>query len=558
MRLTLYCTFSRVASTSPHAKLCRNHALLTRRCYSDATNRTYDDAINLLNTLQTPYAELKRQWDSGIKRGAEDLQHTKTCLSRLGYTGKDLNKLNVIHVAGTKGKGTVCAYVESILAQYQSWALSVPSNDPTRTRTLPPARPRSIGLYTSPHLISVRERIRLNSAPISEELFTKYFFQVWDKLCVPSELENDSVFPKPVYFRFLTLMSFHVFLSESVDVAIYETGMGGEYDATNVVERPLVTGISALGIDHTFHLGNSVEEIAWHKAGIFKKFVQAYTVQQPPAAMAVLSKRAHSIKVGGFRIVEENPLLQGVKIRPNEPFQRQNASLAIALSKYALIKLNPKRRVFPRPEDGLSKEIVPLPEKIVRGLEQVVSRGRCETKIDGNVTWYLDGAHTADSIVIASKWFCDKVADKPEPRVLIFNQQGHRESMELMEDLFASTKGRSKFDHVIFCPSVPPASSTRKDHVNFQTDLEAVASLTVQQKFADRWRELDSSQETTITVLHSLEEAFEYVKRIETHDNSEAGQEIAGERQKARVFITGSIHLVGRALGMLEGGIDAL
>lgn len=375
------------------------------------------DAINLLNTLQTPYAELKRQWDNGIKRGATDLQHTKICLWRLGYTvpltlafhflkfnaksvqEKDLNKLNIIHVAGTKGKGTVCAYIESILAQYQKWALATRANDPIRI-----PKPRSIGLYTSPHLISVRERIRLNSAPISEELFTKYFFQVWDKLCVPDHLGNEPVVPKPVYFRFLTLMSFHVFLSESVDVAIYETGMGGEYDATNVVERPLVTGISALGIDHTFHLGNTIEEIAWHKAGIFKKFVPAYTVQQPAGAMTVLSQRAHERKVGGFRIVNEDLLLQGVQIRPNEPFQRQNASLAIELSKYALKKLNPKT-VFPKPKDG-------LPEEVVRGLEQVVSRGRCETKVDGNITWYLDGAHTADSIVIASKWFCDEVADR--------------------------------------------------------------------------------------------------------------------------------------------------
>ncbi|KAF8852836.1 FolC bifunctional protein [Acephala macrosclerotiorum] len=545
MRLRLHCTFSRVASPSPHAKLCRNHVLVIRRCYSDATNRTYDDAINLLNTLQTPYAELKRQWDNGIRRGAVDLQHTKICLWRLGYTEKDLNKLRVIHVAGTKGKGTVCAYVDSILAQYQKWALATRAIDPTRI-----SKPRSIGLYTSPHLISVRERIRLNSAPISEELFTKYFFQVWDKLCVPDELGNEPVVPKPVYFRFLTLMSFHVFLSESVDLAIYETGMGGEYDATNVVERPLVTGISALGIDHTFHLGNTVEEIAWHKAGIFKKFVPAYTVQQPAGAMAVLSQRAHEIKAGGFRIVQEEPLLQGVKIQPNEPFQRQNASLAIELSKYALKKLNPKT-VFPKQKDG-------LPEEVVHGLEQVVSRGRCEIKADGNITWYLDGAHTADSIVIASKWFYDEVVDKPEPRVLIFNQQGHRESMELMEDLFNSTQGRLKFDHVIFCPSVPPASSTRKDHVNFQTDLEAVASLTVQQKFADRWRELDSSQDTKVSVLHSLEEAFEYVRQIEAQSQSKDRTEVDGEQQKARVFITGSIHLVGRALSMLEGGVDAL
>ncbi|KAE8449476.1 hypothetical protein EG329_008084 [Mollisiaceae sp. DMI_Dod_QoI] len=536
MQLITRRTLSRVARDTPYASYNQRYAPSIWRCYSETTHRTYDDAISLLNTLQTPYAELKRQWDAGIKRGESDLVHTRDCFSRMGYEGKDLNKLNIVHVAGTKGKGTVCGYVDSILNQVRT----------SHTRDLSPPskpgfKPRKVGLYTSPHLISVRERIRINSAPISETLFTKYFFQVWDRLCQPGVWDQ----PKPVYFRFLTLMSFHAFLSEDVDCAIYEVGMGGEYDATNIVERPAVTGISALGIDHTFHLGNTIDQIAWHKAGIFKKNVPAYTVEQPREAMAVVSERALKAQVDGLFIVKEDPFLKSVRIRPEAPFQRQNASLAIALSKDVLRKINSRENVD-FPEDH-------LPEEFVRGLEQVVSRGRCEVRDDGNVIWYLDGAHTADSIIIASKWFCDEVKDKPEPRVLIFNQQGHRESMELLEGLFAATRGQTKFDHVIFCPSVPPASSTRKDHVNLQTDLEAVAGLTVQQKFADRWRELDASPKTTISVLPSLEDAFEYARKLGPHGKLSEN----GEGGKVRVFITGSIHLVGRALSMLEG-VDAL
>lgn len=309
---------------------------------------------------------------------------------------RDLDKLNIVHVAGTKGKGTVCAYVESILNQYRKSRASKQAN------TYP--RPRKVGLYTSPHLISVRERIRINSAPISEALFTKYFFEVWDKICVPDQQGRPPPSPLPVYFRFLTLMSFHVFISESVDVAIYEVGMGGEYDATNIIEKPAVTGISALGIDHTFHLGNTIDSIAWHKAGIFKKNIPAYTAEQPLEAMPVLAQRAEEAKTDGFFVVKEDALLKDVKIQPDALFQRQNASLAIALSREVLRKLKPEENIT-WPKDR-------LPSEFIHGLEGLVSRGRCETIVTDKVIWYLDGAHTADSITIASKWFCDSVQNK--------------------------------------------------------------------------------------------------------------------------------------------------
>lgn len=205
-------------------------------------------------------------------------------------------------------------------------------------------------------------------------------------------------------------MSFHAFLSEGVDIAVYETGMGGEYDATNIIPRPAVTGISALGIDHTFHLGKTIESIAWHKAGIFKDKTPAYTIQQPWPAMAVLSNRADKVRTRGFICVDEEPLLKNVKLTPDATFQKQNAALAIALSRRVLGSLTDTwasiRAEMRQPD---------LPERFKKGLESVVSRGRCETRVHGDVTWYLDGAHTADSIVIASKWFCDKVQDKFVP-----------------------------------------------------------------------------------------------------------------------------------------------
>lgn len=137
--------------------------------------------------------------------------------------------------------------------------------------------------------MAVRERIRINGAPLSERKFAEFFFEVWDKLVNHKEVRNLLLGPSfsgkserhdqkkvpttpdmPGYFRFITLMAFHVFLSSKVNVTVLEVGVGGTYDSTNIVPKPVVTGITALGIDHVFVLGKTLPEIAWQKGGIFK------------------------------------------------------------------------------------------------------------------------------------------------------------------------------------------------------------------------------------------------------------------------------------------------
>ena len=293
----------------------------------------------------------------------------------------------MVHVAGTKGKGSTCAFVDSILAQYQ----------------LTHSLPRKTGLFISPHLISVRERIRINSKPITEELFAKYFFEVWDLLGSAAEQNadkdaNEAFEPRPPYARYLTLMSWHVFLREGVDVAVYETGIGGEFDATNVVEAPAATGISTLGIDHVYVLGDTVDKIAWHKAGIMKPGSPAFTIEQVPEAAEVLKNRAEEKGVD-LKVLDIDPRLSGVRIRPNEKFQKKNASLAVALTEAALKKLGIS------PPSGAA-----FPQEFVDGLENVVFRGRCEVKVEDKTTWYIDGAHTADSLKVSTKWFVGETA----------------------------------------------------------------------------------------------------------------------------------------------------
>lgn len=352
----------------------------------------------------------------------------------------------MIHVAGTKGKGSVCAFVASILSQHQ------------RARAIP----RKVGLLTSPHLIAVRERIRLDGEPISEALFAQYFFEVLDALSSSSVDPDGAVSPgsMPVYARYLTLLAFHVFVREGVDAAVVETGVGGEYDATNVVGRPVATGVSTLGIDHVFVLGDTVDKIAWHKAGIFKPGCPALAVEQVafPSTERVLRDRAADKGVE-LRVVGEDSRLRDVRVRPDAPFQRRNASLAIALAEAALAHIDPEG-VSRTEEDGSGRrQGQTLPPAFREGIEQVVWRGRCEVKEEDGVRWHIDGAHTTDSLRVAAKWYAGECEGREGPRVLIFNQQGRAEAADFLDGLHAGARREdgTSFDRVMFCTNVTHA-----------------------------------------------------------------------------------------------------
>lgn len=453
-----------------------------------------------------------------------------------------MNRINVIHVAGTKGKGTTCAYVDSILSAYQS-EHNVPSK---------------IGLFTSPHIMQVRERIQINSTPISRSQFARYFYEVWNALSnTPSNLHPNvpaSEIPKPVYFRFLTLLSLHVFIQEGVDAAIYEVGVGGLYDSTNIFASPAVCGISKLGIDHVELLGSTIEEISAHKAGIFKTGTPAFSVPQVPGAQQVIESRAAEKEVE-LKTVPIHPALYGLEILPNADFQRQNASLAIALSSSLLEHIG-------QPPIEIDTAKSKLPEYVVRGVEDIRWRGRCEIKHDedGKTTWYLDGAHTADSLSVAASWFGTQVNSAVPVRVLVFNQQDRQEGIELLKRFKKDLEkaGAGDWTHVIFCTNVTwkskgysggllsPESFNNNTNTNQPTDLvdknhdpNVISSMTTQKAFQATWREAGSSAE--IKVVPTLEEVVDFVHGL------------AAGKAKAQVLVTGSFRHMGGILTVLEG-----
>lgn len=421
---------------------------------------------------------------------------------------------------------------------------------------------RKVGLYTSPHLRFVRERIQINNQPLSEEAFAKYFYETWDRLEASAKAaghpDPSSPETKPVYFRFLTLMAFHCYLSEGVDTAVVECGIGGEYDSTNILVKPSVTGVTSLGIDHTAMLGETIESIAWHKAGIFKPGVPAFSAPQPESAIQVLRERAAERKTE-LQVVSAHPALESIKLGLAADFQKTNASLAVAIASAHLR------------QQGLSSILSPteadtsLPEELRKGLEQVRLGGRCEIRHDQahNLTWHIDGGHTLESIEMAGRWFAsliqpstsDSSSSPTAPRVLIFNQQT-RDAASLAKRLhgtLATALDDSRpFTHVIFCTNTTYASTGfRPDLTSINTNAADVEALSVQHGLAKTWAEVDP--EAKVDVVRTVEEAVALSRHIAGDSEVEAKK--GGEEVK--VLVTGSLHLVGGVVEVLESEAES-
>ncbi|XP_027940833.1 folylpolyglutamate synthase isoform X2 [Vigna unguiculata] len=478
--------------------------------------------------------------------------------------------MKVIHVAGTKGKGSTCTFTESILR-----------NCGFRT-----------GLFTSPHLIDIRERFRLDGKEICEEKFLAYFWWCYDRL---KEKTDDNI-PMPTYFRFLALLGFKIFAAEQVDVAILEVGLGGKYDATNVVQAPIVCGITSLGYDHMEILGNTLGEIAGEKAGIFKNGIPAFTVPQPEEAMHVLEEKASQLNVP-LQVVTplDAKLLNGSSLGLEGEHQYVNAALAIALCFTWLKRTGHVGDIYLEQTEN-------LPEQFIKGLTSASLQGRAQIVPDqhlkgersNRLVFFLDGAHSPESMQVCARWFSlaikeynpdqtlfhqqldnskfshevvkthngERVSQGKSTPILLFNCLTVRDPQLLLPHLMKTCADNGVyFKKALFVPSlsvfnkVGPQVFTLTDpkvDLSWQFNLQRVWENLMQSSKGKNTdivsEELKDDMETSASncehsaVFPSLPLAIKWLR-----DRVQQNQSL-----RLQVLVTGSLHLVGDVLNLVK------
>ncbi|KAF8086256.1 hypothetical protein N665_0630s0007 [Sinapis alba] len=424
----------------------------------NAALSSYDDAMDALSTLIS-----RRRGDRSPTVGSRDkLEQVVSYLKILDLDDK-IKELKVIHVAGTKGKGSTCVFCEAILR-----------NCGFRT-----------GLFTSPHLMDVRERFRIDGLDISEEKFLQYFWECWKLL---KEKAVDGITMPPL-FQFLTVLAFKIFVCEKVDVAVIEVGLGGKLDSTNVIQKPVVCGIASLGMDHMDILGHTLADIAFHKAGIFKPQIPAFTVPQLSEAMGVLQETANNLKVP-LEVIAPLDLkkLDGIELGLSGDHQLVNAGLAVSLSRCWLQRTGNWDKIFPNGSNETD-----MPVAFCRGLATARLHGRAQVVHDlvsdqqdspgltktpcGDLIFYLDGAHSPESMEACGRWFSSAVRgnkslstpvngyrrheelgrdfNRVSKQVLLFNCMEVRDPQVLLPKLVTTcASSGTHFSRALFVPSM--------------------------------------------------------------------------------------------------------
>ncbi|EGZ16413.1 hypothetical protein PHYSODRAFT_560855 [Phytophthora sojae] len=472
-------------------------------------------ALTRLLGVSSAFKDLQPGKDTQVSTREETIAMMQHYLKRLQLDdvvdSSSPRALSVIHVAGTKGKGSTCAMVERILRQagYKT------------------------GLFTSPHLVSPCERFRINGKPIADDVFLRHFNAV---------------------------------------------GLGGRLDATNVFRKPVVCGISTLDLDHTRVLGETLDLIAYAKAGIFKPRVPAFTTAQEPLAMQMLEKCAADTNTPLVRV----PTLDGFgpdgvncKLGLHGDYQRTNAGLAVAL---AYTWLRHKRGEDATAPLDLAATLEP---DVKEGVKYAFWPGRAQLWEDEahKMRFYIDGAHTLRSLECCADWFRQAAtritpADK---RVLIFTIHHERNVAQLFEPLL-----KQHFDHVYFCPTSSSRPSLAKVHTfsealevaGFQNVVssyspEELAALDDVSSEAHPWQTTLSriwsglkthviKEDQSQCVVAVKDSVVDCINELRALSEAAGASLIEGEAAKGEqwdenwsVLVTGSLYLGGEALDFL-------
>jgi len=416
------------------------------------------------------------------------LEQVRVLLAALGDPQK---RFRSVLIAGTNGKGSTASTLASILCE-------------SGIKT---------GLYTSPHLERVNERIRVGRQLIADGDFARNFFRVH---AAAEELVRERQLPQlPSFFEYLTALAFCYFADAEVDLAVLEVGMGGRLDATNVVD-PLLSIMTDISLDHMEWLGSTIAQIAREKAGILRPKGTLVTLPQHPEASQVLGEVAEEL---GVRAVSAVPYMPPLGVRGAEPYpvevlretitvaspllgahQHRNTALAVA----AAVELCGQQN-FPI-----------TPQAVEAGIRRTCWPGRLERISRDGVDWILDVAHNPAGAWSLRAGLRDALGENDTRSwVLVFSCLRDKPAQELAQILFPL------FKQVVFAP-IHSARATPAE------DLLAAARMTG----------------TPATVAASIAESLK-IARMAATDTADP----------AAIVISGSVYLVGEARGLLMSHI---
>jgi dihydrofolate synthase/folylpolyglutamate synthase len=301
----------------------------------------------------------------GVKSGLDNI---KTLLQLLGNPEKDLK---IIHVAGTNGKGSVCTMLSYILCEHGY----------------------KTGLFTSPHLVKINERIKINNSDISDDDLVEILNIVKEKINYMVENGHNH----PTFFEILVAMTFIYFKKEKVDFVVLETGLGGRLDSTNIIKNPIVSVITSIGYDHVNVLGNTLEEIAKEKAGIVKNGRPTVLYYEQQVIFDTFKAECYNKKseLYSYNNFEYNILKRtkkNIDFSINNKYYKYKEVYLNSIANYQIINSS----IVLTTVEVLKKEGINLTEhKVLNGLRKFEWPGRMEYLNDNLL---IDGAHNVEAI----------------------------------------------------------------------------------------------------------------------------------------------------------------
>ena len=340
------------------------------------------------------------------------LDHTRECLRRLGNPQE---KFRVIHVAGTNGKGSTCAFITSVLREAGY----------------------SCGLFTSPHLVEINERFQINEEVIDDDTFLRAFEKV---KMLSDELVAEGSY-HPTYFETRLLMGMVIFAEAGVDYVTLETGLGGRLDATTAVENPAACVITSISLDHMQYLGNTVSEIAGEKAGIMVPGVPVIYDGNDPDAAGVMREHAEKLGCPYYELKREDTEIHkitkdGIRFSLKDEIYGDTVFDIPFIARYQVMNAALAVKTIQVLEDQIPVSL----EALKAGMAKTRWQGRMETVLPGVI---VDGAHNEDGVekfVETAEHF-----QKEFPLTLLFSAVDDKDYTDMIRTICT----RIRFRHVI-------------------------------------------------------------------------------------------------------------